>query len=220
MADVNSRAQRRFVQPQVQRFRRRQRQAPVDAASGQIEGLYTAPRFVAKDAQGANIGSKSWDEGSELGHSGAIAYLVDFLQSRSGDDKLVAVGPPGRAWRHGVHAGRAGQARSDRRAREAEPAGAAAPAPQPQADRDRREASPRAAAGRLFRHRIPSRAARGGAGLRAAAVDHRSWRAALRLPRPVLRVHRRRVAAVRCRRPARAAPWSRTSATAAACARW
>ena len=59
---------------------------------GQIEGLYTEPRFVAKDAQGANIGSKSWDQGAEFGHSGAIAYLVDFLQSRGGDDKLVAVG--------------------------------------------------------------------------------------------------------------------------------
>jgi acetate kinase len=59
---------------------------------GQIEGLYTEPRFVAKDAQGANIGSKSWDKGTEFGHSGAIAYLVDFLQSRGGNDKLVAVG--------------------------------------------------------------------------------------------------------------------------------
>jgi acetate kinase len=59
---------------------------------GQIEGLYTEPRFVAKDAQGANMGSKSWDKGSEFGHSGAISYLVDFLQSRAGGDKLVAVG--------------------------------------------------------------------------------------------------------------------------------
>ena len=60
--------------------------------NGQIEGLYTAPRFVAKDAQGANIGSQSWDQGTEFGHSGAIAHLIDFLQSRRGDDKLVAVG--------------------------------------------------------------------------------------------------------------------------------
>jgi acetate kinase len=59
---------------------------------GQVEGLYTEPRFVAKNAQGANIDSKSWDKGTEFGHSGAIAYLVDFLQSHSGGDKLVAVG--------------------------------------------------------------------------------------------------------------------------------
>ena len=187
---------------------------------GQIEGLYTAPRFVAKDAQGANIGSKSWDKGTEFGHSGAIAYLVDFLQSHSGGDKLVAVGHRvvhgGQAFTQAVRV----NARCDRCAREAEPAGAAAPAPQPEADRDRREAAPRAAAGRLLRHRLPSRAARGGAGLRAAAVDHRSRRAALRLPRPVLRVHRQRAAAVRSEGRAPAAPSLRTSATAAACARW
>ncbi|RZL86277.1 MAG: acetate/propionate family kinase [Variovorax sp.] len=60
--------------------------------SGQIEGLYTAPRFVARDAQGADIDSKAWPEGTELGHSGAIAHLVGFLQGRRGDHKLVAVG--------------------------------------------------------------------------------------------------------------------------------
>ena len=60
--------------------------------NGQIEGLYTAPRFVARDAQGADVGSKAWGEGTELGHSGAIAYLVDFLRDRRGDHKLVAVG--------------------------------------------------------------------------------------------------------------------------------
>ena len=60
--------------------------------NGQIEGLYTAPRFIARDAQGAELGSKAWGEGAELGHSGAIAHLIDFLRERRGDHKLVAVG--------------------------------------------------------------------------------------------------------------------------------
>ena len=60
--------------------------------NGQIEGLHTSPKFTARDAQGASIGSNAWDEGTALGHSGAIAYLVDFLQGHRGDHKLVAVG--------------------------------------------------------------------------------------------------------------------------------
>jgi len=59
---------------------------------GQIEGLYTAPRFVAKDVQGAVVGSKTWNEGTELGHGGAIAYLADFLREHSGGQELLAVG--------------------------------------------------------------------------------------------------------------------------------
>src|SRR5688572_6729681 len=60
--------------------------------SGQAEGLYTAARFKAKDAGGAEIGAKTWDPGSGAGHTEALAYLVEFLQSRGGNDKLVAVG--------------------------------------------------------------------------------------------------------------------------------
>ena len=60
--------------------------------SGQIEGLYNAAKFKAKDAKGAEIGAKAWEEGSGVGHTEALAYLVDFLQSHGGDNKLVAVG--------------------------------------------------------------------------------------------------------------------------------
>src|SRR6185295_4074585 len=59
---------------------------------GQVEGLSTAPRFVAKDAAGTQIGAREWGPGTELGHGGAIAHLVDFLQARRGDGRLVAVG--------------------------------------------------------------------------------------------------------------------------------
>ena len=59
---------------------------------GQIEGIYTAPRFVAKAADGTEIGSKTWEKGTELGHAGAIAHLVDFLRDHRADHRLVAVG--------------------------------------------------------------------------------------------------------------------------------
>ena len=59
---------------------------------GQVEGLSTSPRFTAKDAQGAPLGAKDWGAGTNLGHGGAIAYLVDFLRERRGESRLVAVG--------------------------------------------------------------------------------------------------------------------------------
>ena len=63
---------------------------PTAAVRGQVEGLYTAPRFVAKDATGAVIGEKSWGEGAALGHAGALKHLVAFLREKQ--HRLVAVG--------------------------------------------------------------------------------------------------------------------------------
>jgi len=59
---------------------------------GQVEGLYTEPRFFAKDAKGAGIGSHKWDEGTRLGHDGAIDHLIGFLRQYREDYQLVAVG--------------------------------------------------------------------------------------------------------------------------------
>jgi acetate kinase len=59
---------------------------------GQVEGLYGAARFTARDVQGNNVGARAWEPGSEAGHAEAIAWLVDFLQARRGADRLVAVG--------------------------------------------------------------------------------------------------------------------------------
>jgi len=60
--------------------------------SGLLEGLYTAPRFTAKDAGGASLGEKKWGEGTRLGHDGAIAHLVEFLGAQRAEHRLVAVG--------------------------------------------------------------------------------------------------------------------------------
>jgi acetate kinase len=59
---------------------------------GQIEGIYTAPRFVAKGRDGTAKSEKSWGEGTKLGHDGALAHLVEFLKGELVDDKLVGVG--------------------------------------------------------------------------------------------------------------------------------
>jgi len=59
---------------------------------GQIEGLYTAPRFVAMSYDGATLGEKAWSEGTELGHEGAMHHLVDYLRSELTGRRLAAVG--------------------------------------------------------------------------------------------------------------------------------
>lgn len=59
---------------------------------GQIEGLHTAPRFVAKDPAGATIGERTWAEGTSLGHAGAIDHMVGFLRENNKEHRLIAVG--------------------------------------------------------------------------------------------------------------------------------
>jgi len=59
---------------------------------GQLEGLYTAPRFKARDAAGSVIGDKQWAPGEALGHDGAITHLSDFLRQHLGEHRLAAVG--------------------------------------------------------------------------------------------------------------------------------
>jgi len=59
---------------------------------GQIEGLFTTPRFEAKDAAGARIDSHAWPEGTRLGHQGALEHLVAFLRAHRGGHELRAVG--------------------------------------------------------------------------------------------------------------------------------
>jgi len=62
------------------------------AARGQAEGLYTAPRFVAKNGAGKVLGEKSWSEGVKLGHDGALDHLVAFLRAEFADHRLVGIG--------------------------------------------------------------------------------------------------------------------------------
>ncbi|WP_018314127.1 acetate/propionate family kinase [Cupriavidus sp. UYPR2.512] len=59
---------------------------------GSIDGLYTTPAFRATDAAGAEIETRRWDAGTELGHEGAIAFLADFLRGHGEGHALSAVG--------------------------------------------------------------------------------------------------------------------------------
>jgi acetate kinase len=59
---------------------------------GQLEGLYTSPRFKARDAAGAPVADEKWEAGEHLGHDGGIAYLASFLLKQLGEHQLAAVG--------------------------------------------------------------------------------------------------------------------------------
>ena len=59
---------------------------------GQIEAIYTAPRFAAKDAGGKTVAEKSWGEGAKLGHAGALEHLVAFVREHLGGNRLAGIG--------------------------------------------------------------------------------------------------------------------------------
>ena len=59
-------------------------------ASGLLEELHAEPQFQAKDAEGSLFSSQAWR--TPLGHDGAIAFLLDWLQQNAGGDRLTAVG--------------------------------------------------------------------------------------------------------------------------------
>jgi len=59
---------------------------------GQFESLFERPRFVARDANGQTLAEQAWDEGTPLGHEGALAHLMPFLRAQGGGARLVGVG--------------------------------------------------------------------------------------------------------------------------------
>ena len=59
---------------------------------GQIDGLASTPRFIARDADGVELAKQEWAAGTALGHEGAIAHLSDFLQGQRGRYRLGVVG--------------------------------------------------------------------------------------------------------------------------------
>jgi acetate kinase len=59
---------------------------------GQVEGLYTAARFVSKGPDGTVKAEKSWPAGFELGHDGALDHLIGYLRSELMDDRLIGIG--------------------------------------------------------------------------------------------------------------------------------
>ncbi len=58
--------------------------------SGQVQGLYTAPHVQVRKATGDLLHAHRWSH--ELGHAGALAYLMEFLRQQAGAYRLQAVG--------------------------------------------------------------------------------------------------------------------------------
>jgi acetate kinase len=59
---------------------------------GQAEGLFTSPRFVAKDTGGHVLTEKAWGDGVKLGHAGALDHLMGFVREQLASHRLVGVG--------------------------------------------------------------------------------------------------------------------------------
>ena len=59
---------------------------------GEIDALYTAPRFIATARDGTVLGDKAWGTGVALGHDGALDFLLQFLPSALAQQPLLGVG--------------------------------------------------------------------------------------------------------------------------------
>ena len=59
---------------------------------GQVEAIHTAPRFNAKRASGDTISTHAWDDGTELGHAGALDYIVAFARDKLDGLNLKGLG--------------------------------------------------------------------------------------------------------------------------------
>ncbi len=63
------------------------------AAKGQIEGIITGPRFIARDAEGAVLAEAQWEaDPTGDGHGEAFEFLRAWFRQRAADAKLMAVG--------------------------------------------------------------------------------------------------------------------------------
>lgn len=66
-----------------------QEDAPVSRFTGQVEGIGAAPRFTAKDATGARVAERRWqDGGAPADHRGALGVIIDCL----GERRVAAIG--------------------------------------------------------------------------------------------------------------------------------
>jgi acetate kinase len=60
---------------------------------GQLEGLFTLPRFSVKGRNGEQIAEREWPSGTQLGHEGAVEFLFDWGRKEGlRDYRIAAVG--------------------------------------------------------------------------------------------------------------------------------
>ena len=75
---TRSSSERRFFEHQVLAFLVRGDELELVSAVVEIEGLYTAPHFIALDRASKPVAEKSWSEGTKLGHAGALEPSAAF----------------------------------------------------------------------------------------------------------------------------------------------
>jgi acetate kinase len=61
-------------------------------SSGQIEGIGTAPQFLAKDAAGAVLAEQHWPQNAQQTHEVLLGHLLHWVDSHLGQESLAAVG--------------------------------------------------------------------------------------------------------------------------------
>src|SRR5262249_50751694 len=66
------------------------REQPELLLRGQLEGLFTQPHFVARDPTGNHIGERTWEPGTQLGHTGAIEFLFGWGRGKLSGHHIVA----------------------------------------------------------------------------------------------------------------------------------
>ena len=59
---------------------------------GQIEGLGTAPRFIARDHAGAVLTEHHWPDGADVTHETVFAELLSWIEGHLGEARLIAAG--------------------------------------------------------------------------------------------------------------------------------
>ena len=59
---------------------------------GQLEGIDTAPYFVARDPVESVLAEHRWPKGTRLGHDAALDHIVTYLRTALGGRPLAAVG--------------------------------------------------------------------------------------------------------------------------------
>ena len=163
MTDAIARPQRRLVEHQVLALRRRRGDALALVARGQVEGLCTAPQFVAKDADGARrrreaLGRRASARPRRRARRTSSTFL-ERTPARAPARRRSATASCTAALDYATPV-RVDAERAATRSRSCVPL---APLHQPHnlaPIRALLERAPRAAAGRLLRHRVPPQPAR------------------------------------------------------------
>ena len=155
---------------------------------GQVERLGLEPRLRATNAAGDSVAERTWPAGG-LDHRSATNEIIALGRQLLAGRPVLAFGH--RVVHGGLDFAQPARIDADVLAKLARLVPLAPlHAAQPRADRGHRRGGAASPPGRLLRHRVPSQPAAYRAGLRPAARAQRRRRSPLRLPRPVVRLHR------------------------------